>query len=79
MQISKDRDILRLWLIEISLIHHANTTVDDGLFDGLEALSAADDELTKGKNKVRLQGQWALILGIVQVDVHGIDVMSAGG
>ena len=79
VQISQDRDILRLGLIEVGLIHHANTTVDDGLFDGLKAISAADDELAQGQDEVGFQGQRALILGVVQVDVHGIDVMSAGG
>jgi len=62
VQISQNRDILRLGLIEIGLIHHANTTVDDSLFDGLEALSASDDELTQGKNKVGFQGQRTFIL-----------------
>lgn len=79
VQISKDGDIFRLGLIEIGLIHHANTTVDDSLFDGLEALSAADDELTQGENEVRFQGQRALVLGVIQVDVHGIDVVTTGG
>ena len=78
VQISQNRDILRLGLIEVSLIHHAHAAVDDGLFDGLEALSPADDKLAQGENEVGFQGQRALILRVVQIDVHGIDVMSAG-
>ena len=79
MQISQDRDILRLGLIEIGLIHHTDTAVDDSLFDGLEAFSAANNELTQGENKVGFQRQRALVLRVVQIDVHGIDEMSAGG
>ena len=79
VQVSQDGDIFRLRLIEIGLIHHAHAAVDDGLFDGLEALSAADDELAQGENEVGFQGQRALILGVVQIDVHGINVVTTGG
>ena len=62
VQVSQDGDIFRLGLIEIGLIHHTDTAVDDSLFDGLEPLFAADDELTQGENEVRFQGQRALVL-----------------
>ena len=59
VQISQNRDILRPGLIEIGLIHHAQTAVDDSFFNGLEAISAADDELAQGKDNVGFQGQRA--------------------
>ena len=79
VQVSQNRDILRPGLIEVGLIHHAHTAVGDSFFNGLEALSAADDELAQGKDKVGFQGQRAFVLKLVEVDVHGVDVMSAGG
>lgn len=78
VQISQDGNILRLGLIQIGLINHAHAPVDDGLFNGLEALSTADDELTQGENEVGFQGQRTFVLGVVQIDVHGINVVTAG-
>src|SRR5699024_70933 len=64
---------------EICLVHHPHTAVNDGLLHRLESLLAADNQLTERENKVRLQGKRVVLLGVVEVQVHGVDVVSAGG
>ena len=55
-----------------------DTAVDDRLFHRLEAFLPADDQLAKGKDKVRLQSNRVILLRIVRVDIHGIDILRTG-
>ena len=59
----------------IDLVH---TTVNYRLFDGLQTILTPNDQLTEGKNEVRLQCQRIIILGIGRVDIHGVDIVGAG-
>ena len=55
-----------------------NTAVNDRLFYRLQTLFSAHHQLTQRKNKVRLQRQRIVLLTVIAVDVHGVDILSAG-
>ena len=56
-----------------------NTAVNDRLFYRLQALFSAHHQLTQRKNKVSFQGQGIIFLGVVGIDVHGVDELGAVG
>ena len=70
-----------LWsgVIEILLIHQPHTTVDDGFLHRLQPLLAAHDQLAQRQDEVGLEGQRAFIVRIVQVQVHGVNVVGGSG
>jgi len=45
----------------------------------LEAVFTAHNNVTEGQQEIHLQGQRAFIIRIVQVEVHRIDILLAGG
>ena len=63
---------------QIVPVHQSHTTVDDRLFDRLQALLAADDKLTQREDKVRFQRQRIFVVRIVEVQIHGIDIVRRG-
>ena len=79
VQVFQNRDVFRPGIVEVRLIDDVHRTVDERLFNGLQAISPADNQLTERKNEVRLEGQRVFLLGVVEVDVHRIDVAAAGG
>ena len=48
IEITEDGHILRLGVIEIVLIHHPHTAVNNGFLHGLQAVLTAHDQLTQG-------------------------------
>ncbi len=66
-------------ILEILAVDHMNTAVNDRLFHRLQALFAAYHQFTQRKNKVRFQSQRIVLLTVIAVDVHGVDILSAGG
>ena len=79
IQVLQNGHILRAWVVEIVLIHQPHTAVDDGFLHRLQALLAAHDQLTQRQDKVRLEGQRAFIVRVVQVQVHRVDIVGRGG
>ncbi len=59
------------------LIDHADTAVNDGLLNRLQAVLAADNQFTHGEDKVGFQRQRVFLFGVVRVDVQRIDVIRA--
>ena len=55
-----------------------NTAVNNRLFYRLQALFAAHHQFTQRKNKVSFQCQRIVLLAVIAVDVHGVDILSAG-
>ena len=55
-----------------------NRTVDDGLFDRLQSLAPADDQLAQRQDEVGLERQRIVIITVVEVDIHRVDVAVAG-
>ena len=79
IQITENRHILRLRVIQIFLIDQRQASVNDGFFFRLHAIPCAHDKFTQGKDEIRFHAQRVIIVRIVQVNVHRIDVVPAGG
>ena len=45
------------------------------LIHGLQALLAADHQLAEGKDKVRFQRKGAVVLAVIEVNIHRVDVL----
>ena len=56
-----------------------HTTVDHRLFDRLQAILTAHNQLTEGQDKISFQCYRVVILRVVQVDVHRVDIVGTGG
>ena len=78
IQITKDGHILRLGVIEIILIHHPHTAVNDGFLHRLQSVLTAHNQLTQGENEVRFQRKRVFLVAVIEVDVHGVDVVLGG-
>ena len=55
-----------------------DAAVDDRFLHRLEALLAAYHQLVQGEDEVGFQGHGVVLLGVVQVDVHRVDILAAG-
>ena len=79
IQVLQNWHILRAGVVEVVPIDHTHTAVDDGLFHRHEAVLAADNQLAQAENEVGFQAQRVLIVRIVEVQVHGVNVVRACG
>ena len=79
VQIGEDGHILRAGVCQIGAIDSFHGTVYHGAFNRFQTCFAAHDQLTERQHKIRLQGQRAVILGVVEVDVQRIHIVLAGG
>ena len=79
VQITERWHIFRLRVVQILLVDQRQAAVNDRLFFRLHAIPCAHDKFAQGKNKVRFHAQRVIIVGIVQVDVHRVDVVLTGG
>ena len=79
VQVTERRHILRLRVIQIFLVDQRQAAVNDRLFFRLHAIPCAHDKFAQGKNKVRFHAQGVIIIGVVQIDVHRVDVVLTGG
>lgn len=76
IQVFQDGHVLRARIVEIGLIHLPYRTVDHRLLDGFQAIPATDDQLTQRQDEIAFKRQRVFIVGVVEVDVHGIDVVT---
>ena len=79
VQVAQDGDIFGLWVVQVGLVNDAYTAVNHRFFHGFKPVSIAHDQLTQGEDEVRFQRQGVIIVGVVQVNIHGIDIIRAGG
>ena len=77
VEVFEDRHFLRLGVCKELLINHADTAVNDGLLNRLQAVLAADNQLTHGEDEVGFQRQRVFLFGVVRVDVQRIDIIRA--
>ena len=56
-----------------------DAAVDDRFFHGLKSLFAAHNQFAQGQNEIGFQGNGIVLLGVIAVDVHGVDILGAGG
>ena len=79
VQVFKDRHILRPGIIEVGLVDDVNRTVDNRLFNRLQSIPPANDQLTERQDKVRFERQRVIIVAVIQIDVHRVDIVAACG
>ena len=56
-----------------------HTAVNDRLFYRQQTLLSTHHQFAERKDKVSFQGKWVILLGVVGVDVHGVDKLGAVG
>ena len=79
VEVRQNRHILRAGIRQIGAVDGFHGTVYHGAFNRFQTRFAAHDQLTERQHKIRLQGQRAVIFGIIQVDVQRIHIVIAGG
>ena len=79
IKVLQHRHIFWLGVIQVIPVDHAHTAVDDGFLDRLQAVLAADDQLTQTENKIGFQAQRVFIVRIIEVQVHRVDEVRTGG
>ena len=79
IKVLQHRHIFRLGVIQVIPVDHTHAAVNDGFLDRLQAILAADDQLTQAEDEIRLQAQRVLIVRVIEVQVHRIDEMRTGG
>lgn len=79
VEVRQNRHILRAGVCQIGAIDCFHGTVYHGALNRFQTCFAAHDQLTERQHKIRLQGQRAVIFGIIQVDVQRIHIVLAGG
>ena len=79
VEVRENRHILRAGIRQIGAVDGFHGTVYHGAFNRFQTCFAAHDQLTERQHKIRLQGQRAVIFGIIQVDVQRIHIVPAGG
>lgn len=78
VEVGENRHILRAGIRQIGAVDGFHGTVYHGAFNRFQTRFAAHDQLTERQHKIRLQGQRAVIFGIIQVDVQRIYIVLAG-
>lgn len=79
VEVRQNRHILRAGIRQIGAVDGFHGTVYHGAFNRFQTCFAAHDQFTERQHKIRLQGQRAVIFGIIQVDVQRIHIVLAGG
>ena len=79
VQILKDGHILRAGVRKIFAVDQMHTAVDDGFLHRQQPFFAAHHQFAQGKNKIGFQGKRIILLGVVGVNVHGVDELGAVG
>ena len=79
VEVRQNRHILRAGIRQIGAVDGFHSTVYHGAFNRFQTRFAAHDQFTERQHKIRFQGQRAIILGVVEVDVQRIHIVLAGG
>ena len=75
VEVAQDRHFLRVGVCKERAVHVPNSAVNDGLIDRLQALLTAYDKLAEGEDKVGFQRKGAVVLGIVEVNIHRVHIL----
>ena len=78
VEVRQNRHILRAGVRQIRAVDSFHGTVYHGAFNRFQTCFAAHDQFTERQDKIRFQGQRAIILGVVQVDVQRVHIVPAG-
>ena len=75
VEVAQNRHFLRVGFCKERAVHVPNGSVNDGLIDGLQALLAAYDKLAEGKDKVGFQRKGAVVLAVIEVNIHRVHIL----
>ena len=78
VEILQQWHILRHRIFKVGLINLVDTAVNDCLFHRLQPFLAAHNQFAERQNKICLQRNGIIFLTVIAVDVHGVDILSAG-
>ena len=79
VQVLKDGHILRAGVRKIFAVDQMHTAVNDGFLHRQQPFLAAHHQFAQRKDKVSFQGKRVIFLGVVGIDVHGVDKLGAVG
>ena len=79
MEVPQHRHFLRAGVLQVLPVDHVDTAVHNGFLHRLQTRLTAHDQLLEGEDEVAFQCQRVIILGVVEGQVHGIDVLVGGG
>ena len=75
VEVAQNRHFLRVGVCKERTVHVPNGAVNDGLIDGLQALLAAYDKLAEGEDKVGFQRKGAVVLAVIEVNIHRVHIL----
>ena len=78
VKVRQNRHILRAGIRQVGAVDGFHSAVYHGAFNRFQTCFAAHNQFTERQHKIRFQGQRAIILGVVQVDVQRIHIVLAG-
>ena len=78
VKILQHRHIFLPRMLEVMLIDLVDAAVDDRLLHRLQSLLAAHDQLAQRQDEIRLQGNRVIVVGVIHVNVHGINELIRG-
>ena len=79
VQISQNRHLFRHGVCEVFPIHVLHSAVDQALFLCAQSVAPAYNQLAQRQNEVGLECQRFVLVGVIEIDVHRVDVIIAGG
>ena len=79
VKVLQNGHILWTGVVQILSVDQPDAAVNDCFLHRLEAVLAAHHNVAEGQQEVHLQGKRRFIIRIVQIEVHGINVLLAGG
>ncbi len=79
VQVLQNGHILRAGVLQVLPVDQPHTAVNDGFLYGLEAVFAAHHNVAEGQEEVHFQRKRRFIVGVVQVEIHRVHILPAGG
>ena len=79
IEVLQDGHFLRVRVSQVRPVHIPHRAVNDGLFHRLQSVLAPHHNIAQGEDEVGFQSQRVIIVRIVEVDVHWVHILVAGG
>ena len=79
VKVLQNGHVLRAGVLQVLPVDQPHTAVNDRFLHGLEAVLAAHHNVAEGQEEVHFQRKRRFIIGIVQVQVHRVYILPAGG
>ena len=79
MEVPQHGHFLGPGVLQIVPVDQVDTAVYHRFLDGLQPRLAPHDQLHEGQDEIAFQRQGVVVLGVVEVQVHGVDVLIGRG